>query len=71
VGVPVLQTEVTQVWEATSAGETSAQEAAMTRDSNTTWVMEAEDRATMMEGKAQVKLLRVEKESTVAQAYSL
>jgi hypothetical protein len=43
----------------------------VTYDSNTTWVKEAEDRATMMEGKAQVKLLRVEKESTVAQAYSL
>jgi hypothetical protein len=42
----------------------------VTQDSNTTWVKEAEDRATMMEGKAQERLLRVEKKSTMARAYA-
>jgi hypothetical protein len=48
VDVPTMQAEVTRVGEATRvvavlAAETSAKDAAMTRDSTVAWVKDAED----------------------------
>jgi hypothetical protein len=50
------------------AVETSSQEAAVTWDSATTWVKDAEDRAALMEREAQERVLRVVAESTMALA---
>jgi hypothetical protein len=76
VGLPMLQVEVTQIWEDATAAEaahaavelvveTSAQEATMAHESVVTLVRDVEDRAVLVEREPQESVSKVKAKSVV------